>query len=149
MRRLIALALLLSILFITSCSVDAGAEDILSQFCLEYPISADILSSLADKGEAGYVTDEVRRVLFDGYNRLPREYAVVLYGRVDTVLEAGVFLTEGQDERMALYELLTNRINTLSSFSDGEGFIKNYHGIFVYAFVTDAGRAQSIFDAII
>ena len=149
MRRIVALTLLFAMLFITSCSADADAETILSAFCREYPISAQMLSSLADEGEDGYVTDEVRDVIFYGYTDLPREYALVLYGRVDTVLEVGVFLTDSADERMALYELLKNRIDLLSSLVEGEGFMKNYNGIFVYAFVDDTERAEKLFDSII
>ena len=149
MKRIPAIILLLSMLFVTSCSARADAEELLLTFCDEYPISAEILSSLADEGEDGYVTDEVREVLFSGYDRLPDEYALALYGRVDTIMEAGVFITDSADERMALYELLKKRIDLLSSFTDGEGFMKNYHGIFVYAFVSDRERAEKLFDAII
>ena len=149
MKRIIALVLLLSMIFITSCSADADARELLLTFCNEYPMSVEILSSLADEGEDGYVTDDVRAALFDGYDRLPDEYALALYGRVDTVMEAGVFITDSADERMALYELLQKRIDLLSSLVDGEGFIKNYHGTFVYAFVGDRARAEKLFDAII
>ena len=149
MKRIIAAFLCASLLMLTSCSRDASAEDVLTEFCREYPISASVYSSLSAEGEAGYIDSEMIRLLY-GVDEYPTdEFALVLYGKVDTVREIGVFITKDGSERIVIAELLSRRISFLSSFSDGEGFIRKYRGVLVYGFVEDASYAEAIFDRIL
>ena len=149
MKRTIALLLLLSLILITSCSKKRSAEDILLEFCEGYPISASLYSSLAREGDEGYIDDEMLYTLY-GVESFPvAEFSLALYGKVDTVREIGVFLTGNGEDRIELSELLSNRIRFLSSFSDGEGFIRKYKGVLVYGFVENSSYAEELFDRII
>ena len=149
MKRTIAVLLLLSLIFITSCSNKRSAEDILLEFCKEYPISANFYSSLAHKDDVGYIDAEMLYALY-GLEEFPTaEFSLALYGKVDTVREIGVFLTDMGEDRIELTELLSNRIKFLSSFSRGEGFIRKYKGVLVYGFVENSSYAEELFDRII
>lgn len=148
MKRLVPLLLAL-ILIITSCTETVRAEDVLGEFCREYGVSAGIYSSLSKKGEAGYIDREMLQALF-GIDEYPaREFALVFYGKVNTVREIGVFVTENGDDVIEISELLARRIDFLSTFSDGEGFIRKYRGVLVYGFVEDASYVTEIFDGIL
>lgn len=149
MKKTIALLLLLSLIFITSCSEKRCADEILLEFCEGYPISANLYSSLAEKGDEGYIDTEMLNALY-GTDSLPTaEFSLALYGKVDTVREIGVFLTGMGEDRIELTELLSSRIKFLSSFSSGEGFIRKYKGVLVYGFVEDSSYAEELFDRII
>lgn len=149
MKKTIALLLLLSLIFITSCSEKRCADEILLEFCEGYPISANLYSSLAEKGDEGYIDTEMLNALY-GADSLPTaEFSLALYGKVDSVREIGVFLTGMGEDRIELTELLSSRIKFLSSFSSGEGFIRKYKGVLVYGFVEDSSYAEELFDRII
>lgn len=150
MKRIVALLLLLSLhLSLTACSKKQSAADILGEVCREYPISAQIYSSLSAEDEEGYIDAEMMTALF-GMDSCPvSEFAVVLYGKVDTVREIGVFITDNGDERIRVSELLSRRISFLSSFSSGEGFIRKYRGVLVYGFVEDASCLEELLDSIL
>lgn len=149
MKRTIAILLLLSLIFITSCSEKRCAEEILLEFCKEYPINASLYSSLAHKGDEGYIDGEMLYTLYGTDSFPTAEFSLALYGKVDTVREIGVFLTDMGEDRIELTELITNRIKFLSSFSRGEGFIRKYKGVLVYGFVEDSSYAEALFDRII
>ena len=149
MKRFFAILLLLSILITTGCAPDRCAQDILLRFCEEYPISANVYSSLSDEGEAGYIDKDMLNTLY-GTDKLGiGEFALALYGKVDTVREVGVFVIEMGDDELELTELISRRIDFLSSFTDGEGFIRKYRGVIVYGFVDNASSATALFDRII
>jgi hypothetical protein len=148
MKRFVLL-LLASVILITSCTETVRAEDVLGKFCREYPVSAVIYSSLSDKNEPGYIDSEMLTALY-GTDEYPvTEFALVFYGKVNTVREVGVFVTENGDDVIEITELLTRRISFLSTFSDGEGFIRKYKGVLVYGFVEDSAYVQEIFDGIL
>lgn len=149
MKKTLALLIILALIPITSCSEKRCAEEILSEFCNEYPISASLYSSLSHEGDGGYIDSEMLYVLY-GTDRFPAsEFSLALYGKVDTVREIGVFVTGRGEDRIELTELLSNRIKFLSTFSDGEGFVKKYRGVLVYGFVEDSSYAEELFDRII
>ena len=149
MKKTIALLLLLSLIFITSCSEKRCADEILLEFCEGYPISANLYSSLAEKGDEGYIDTEMLNALYGTDSLSTAEFSLALYGKVDTVREIGVFLTGMGEDRIELTELLSSRIKFLSSFSSGEGFIRKYKGVLVYGFVEDSSYAEELFDRII
>ena len=149
MKKTLSLMLLLSFGFIASCSPKRDAEAIAFEFCLAYPMEAQVYSSLLHEHEDGYIDEEMLVSLYGDVEIPTEEFALILYGKVSTVREIGVFITKNSDERMKLFELATNRIEFLSSFFEGEGFIKKYRGVFVYGFINDAERAEEIFDGII
>lgn len=149
MKRTVCVILFASIIFLTSCKGGRSSDDILKDFCQEYPIDSVIYSSLAYENGEGYIDKEMLLGLY-GLDEYPvKEFSLVLYGKVDTVREIGVFITESSEDRIELFEILSRRISFLSSFSDGEGFIRKYKGVIVYGFVMDAAYAESIFDKII
>ncbi|MBQ7343300.1 MAG: hypothetical protein IJW53_00880 [Clostridia bacterium] len=148
MKKALSLILLMSLVFLTSCSHKKSAEAIALEFCRVYPLEARVYSSLSSKYEDGYIDEEMLTALYGDVEVLTEEYALILYGKVSTVREIGVFIAKTSDERMELYELATNRIELLSSFAEGEGFIRKYRDVFVYGFVDDAKRAERIFDGI-
>ena len=149
MKRAIALLVFLSLFPFTSCSEKISAEVVLIKFCDEYPISADVYSSLADEGEAGYIDSEMLYALYGTESFPDCEFSLVMYGKVDTVREIGVFVTKKGEDRIELIELITKRINFISSFSGGEGFVRKYRGVLVYGFVEDSTYAEELFDRII
>lgn len=146
MKRTLSIILLLCLVFLTSCSPERRAEDIAAEFCRGYPLEAKVYSSLADEHEDGYIDAEILMALYGDDNVPTEEFALILYGKVSTVREIGIFITKTSDERMELYELASGRIKLLSSLTGGEGFIRKYRGVFVYGFVDDAERAKRIFD---
>ena len=77
------------------------------------------------------------------------EIAFVSYGDVGTVREIGIFSARGSEERMYLFELASDRISFLSTFVDGEGFVKKYRGVIAYGFVDDAIALQKALDALL
>ena len=147
--RILALVLLLATLLLTSCTQVRHADEVLSEFCREYPIDRQIYSSLANEREEGYVDREMLRALY-GVSECPvRDFALVFYGKVDTVREIGVFVIGRGDDVVEISELAARRISFLSAFSDGEGFIKKYKGALVYGFVESAADTEAIFDSIL
>lgn len=148
MKRFLALLLLGSLLVMSSCSRSACAEDILTAVCREYPLDATVYSSHKREGEDGFIDGEMLVTLYGTDEGLTGEFALVLYGKVDTVREIGVFITEKGDDIIGIAELLRRRIDFLSSASDGEGFLKKYRGAIVYAFVNDSSRIEALFDSV-
>ena len=149
MKRAVALLIIISILSLASCKSAPSATDVLSSFCSEYPIDSQIYSSLAEYGDDGYIDADMLRALY-GVEKAPvDEFAVVLYGKVSTVREIGVFIASNSDERMKAYEFASERVDLLLSLADGEGFVRKYKGIIVYGFVEDNKRAISILEKII
>ena len=149
MKKAIAFILVISLLLMPSCRSKADACEVIRAFCEAYQLDAGVYSSLATEAEEEYISSEMIYKLY-GTEKLPsREFAVALYGKVDTVREVGVFVTSSGDERLELTELIKNRLDFLSSFADGDGFVKNYHGTLVYAFVEDSVRAERVFDSIL
>ena len=149
MKKTAVLLLISFALLLTSCSENVCASDVIDEFCREYPIDSLIYSSLSCSGEAGYIDGEMLRALYDIDEHPVREYALVLYGKVDTVREVGVFITENGEDEIILVDLLSKRLAFLGSFADGEGFIRRYRGVIVYGFVDNSDRAQEVFDGII
>ena len=148
MKRLLAM-ILSSIFLLTSCGAKTSAEEVLVGFCREYPITAQIYSSLREENESGYIDQEMLTALF-GTDEYPTDdFALVFYGKVDTVREIGVFVTENGEDIIGISELLTRRIAFLSTFSEGEGFIRKYRGAIVYGFVEDASRIEKLFDSML
>ena len=148
MKKTLSLILLLALIFLTSCSKERSAEDIALAFCEAYPLEAQVYSSLSSEYDDGYIDEEMLTAMYGEVEIPAEEFALILYGKVSTVREIGVFIAKTSDERMELYELATNRIEFLSTFVEGEGFIKKYRGVFVYGFVDDALGAERIFDGI-
>ena len=148
MKRLFAFLVLTSLLLVTSCSERICAEDILTLVCREYPLDATVYSSKRAETEDGFIDDEMLITLY-GTSEMPTaEFSLVLYGKVDTVREIGVFVIDKGEDVIALAELLGRRLDFLSSASVGEGFLKKYRGAMVYAFVGDAERIETIFDGV-
>ena len=149
--RIIALLLLISIsvLPFSACSQRVCAKDVLSEFCTEYPIDREIYSSFDDEYGRGYIDKQMLTLLY-GVDEYPvREFALVFFGKVDTVREVAVFITDSGDDVIKASEIATARIEFLSGFSDGEGFIKKYRGVLVYGFVEDAAYTEEIFDRLL
>ncbi len=149
MKRTAAILLLISLLLLISCSERACAADVAAEFCRAYSLDGRVYSSLAKEGEDGYIDDEMLHALYGDSDCLVTEFAIVLYGKVSTVREIGVFIAENGSERMELLELATDRVSFLSSFADGEGFVKKYRAAVVYGFVDDASRAEGLLDSLI
>ena len=149
MKKVISLILLISLVWLTSCQKTPSAASVALSFCEAYPLEAEVYSSLSEKGEKGYIDAEMLTALYGTSELSVDEFALVLYGKVGTVYEFGVFLTENSDEKMDVIELATNRINFLSSFARGEGFVKKYRTLVVYGFVDDASRAERLLDSLI
>lgn len=149
MKKVISLLLAFSIILLSSCESTRTSLDIALSFCEEYPLDATVYSSLATENDKRYIDADVLTLLF-GIDQHPvSDYTLVLYGKVSTVRELGVFITRNSDERMKVVELATGRIDFLESFADGEGFIKKYHTVTVYGFVEDASRAEWLLDNLI
>jgi hypothetical protein len=149
MKKTVSLILSLLIALLTSCTESVSAIDIAVAFCGGYPIDAKVYSSSASEGEEGYIDAEMLNVMFGISERPVEEFALVLYGKVSTVRELGVFVTKNSDERMEITELAMSRISFLSSFVEGEGFVKKYRTVTVYGFVDDASRAEMLLDNLI
>ena len=149
MRKVLAILLLISVLLLESCSDAHNTEDILSEFCRQYPIDMTVYSSSKKTSEEGYIDADMLNGLY-GISEYPvSDFSLVLYGKVDTVREIGVFATKTGEEKIETLELLKNRIDFLSSFSYGEGFIKKYKDILIYGFVENASYAEELFDNIL
>ena len=149
MKKIIAVLLVISILPLSACKKTRSAEDILSELIKEYPIEATLYSSLCYEGDEGYIDTDMLSALY-GVSEYPtRDFAVVLYGKVDTVREIGVFVTDGGDDVIRTTEIITRRISFLSSFAEGEGFIKKYRGVLVYGVVWNSSYAEELFDRIL
>ena len=148
MKRTVALIIILLTIF-TSCSGTESAESIASAFCEGYPLCTEIYSSLKDEGQNGYIDSQMLTALYGQSKRPTEDFALLLYGRVDAVREIGVFVTVNGDERMDVITIATDRIELLSSFAEGEGFVKKYRSVIVYGFVDDAERAKLLLDDIL
>ena len=149
MKRTVALIIILSLIPFTSCSGGQSAESIATAFCEGYPLYTDVYSSEKSEGQKGYIDSQMLTALYGGTARPTGEFALVLYGRVDTVREIGVFVAENGDDRMEVIALATERIELLSSLAEGEGFVKKYNTVIVYGFVDDVERATRLFDSIL
>ena len=149
MKKAITILMLLSFAFLTSCTETKNPMDIALAFCDEYPLDATVYYSSAAEDENGYIDTEMLMTIFSINNHPVNDYALVLYGKVSTVRELGVFVTRNSNERMKVTELAPNRIRFLESFVDGEGFIKKYRTMTVYGFVDDASRAEWLLDNLI
>ena len=103
MKRLAALLLALIFLF-TSCSADVRAEDVLARFCREYPIDAEIYSSLREENGSGYMDAEMLTALFGIAERPSDDFAIVFFGKVDKVREVGVFVIENGEDVIEISE---------------------------------------------
>lgn len=149
MNRLLALLLSFVLVFITSCTHETSAEETIREVCRAYPINAVVYSSRASEYEDGYISEEMLVALY-GVQEIPSpELAVVMYGEVGSAREIGAFAVRTGSERMRLFELATERIDFLSSFVDGEGFVKKYHGVLVYGFVDDAVSLERVLDSLL
>ena len=85
MKRMASVILFISIIFFTSCRSERRSDDILSNFCREYPIDSVIYSSFSHANDEGYIDEEMLFALY-GVDEYPvREFSLVLYGKVDTV----------------------------------------------------------------
>ena len=149
MKKAISIVLLFSLLFLSSCTETKNSMDIALAFCDGYPFDATVYSSLATENDQGYIKSEMLMTMFAIAEHPVSDYALVLYGKVSTVRELGVFVTRNSDERMKVTELATNRIEFLESFVDGEGFIKKYRTVTVYGFFDDVSRAEWLLDNLI
>lgn len=149
MKKTVLAVLLLVSCLLFACSHTSGAKEILLEFCAEYPIDADVYSSLLTERDQGYVDTEMLLSLYGVEEYPTRDFALVFYGKVGTVREIGVFVTETGAERAEIIELADNRISFLSSFADGEGFVKKYGEVIVYGFVEDASYAVGLFDGLL
>ena len=149
MKRLFALLLSFVLVFITSCTREASAEAVLRELCRVYPINAVVYSSRASEYEDGYISEDMLVALYGESDIPASEIAVVMYGDVGAAREIGAFTVRTGSERMRLFELATERINFLSSFVDGEGFVKKYHGVMVYGFVDDALSVERVLDSLL
>ena len=149
MKKVITILTLLSFVLFTSCTETKNPMDIALAFCDGYPLDATVYYSSAPEDEKGYIDTEILMTIFSIDDHPVNDYALVMYGKVSTVRELGVFITRNSDERMKVAELATNRIRFLESFVDGEGFIKKYRTITVYGFVDDASRAEWLLDNLI
>ncbi len=149
MKKAISIILLLSLMTITSCKGTGNALDIAYSFCEEYPLEAEVYSSLFSEGEDGYIDDEMLVALYGKSELSVSEFAIVLYGKVGTVYEVGVFITPNGHQRMDIVELAKYRIDFLSSLAEGEGFIKKYRTVTVYGFLDDPSRAERLLDSLI
>lgn len=150
MKKTVYALFVLFAFLLASCSRSTGSAcDMLVAFCSEYPISASVYTSIAEDGDARQIDRQMLLSLYgvDGYPT--DEFAIALYGKVGSVREIGVFFTDNGVQRAELFDLINSRISFLSSFSDGEGFVKKYGEIIVYGFVDDAARAVGIFDMLI
>ena len=149
MKRIFALLTCICTLLLSACSRDVRADEVLVRALREYPLEADVYSSLNKEGEDGFVDSEMLIALYGVSEHPTAEFALALYGKVDTVREIGVFSTDGGADIIGLTELLERRLDFLASASDGEKFLKKYKGAIVYAFVGDASRIEAIFDSLI
>ena len=147
--RIIALLILISTLTLTACTHKPCAKDVLSELCREHPITREIYSSLDGEYESGHIDQQMLNSLYGTEEYPVREFALVFYGRIDTVREIGVFITDSGDDVIRVSEMATARISFLSTFSGGEGFIKKYRGVIVYGFVEDASYTEEILDSIL
>ena len=144
------LMLLFSLIFIfTSCYRAVNPKDILDGFCCSYGINAEVYHSGAQYGDDGYIDSEMLNSLYGIDEAFRYDFAIVMYCDVTRVREIAVFKADTGDERMYLFELITDRLRFLSSFADGEGFIKKYRGAIVYGFVDDADGVERAFDSLL
>lgn len=147
MKKILSVLLAL-LLLLSSCSRRYGAEEILLAFCSRFGIDATVYSSLCEEGEEGYIYPETLELLYGAGRISAREFAIAVYGNLFAARELGVFVLGGGADT-ELYELATRRIDLLSDLSSGEGFIKKYHGVFIYGFVDNAREAELVLDGIL
>jgi len=148
-NKVISLAVIFSLLtMLTSCKRQRGAEDILREFCLAYPIEGEIFVSLSDN-EGAYTDSESIISLFgDGFEP-PHEYALIINSKINTVTEIAVFIIQSSAQRGHVSRFASERITFLESFLDSEGFMIRHGDVFVYGFVEDKERAVRIFEGIL
>lgn len=149
MKRILAFVLLISIFTVTACSKKRCAADILTELMREYPIDATVYSSLLTEGEEGYIGEEMLSLLYQTDVCPVAELALVFYGKVDTVREIGVFIVGSGEEYILVSDLVSRRLELLSSFSEGEGFIRKHKNVLIYGFVEDASYAKELLDSIL
>ena len=144
-KTLVSVALIFSaFLSVASCSrKERNAYDILLRFCEAYPLYGTVYNSGTPEDEL----DDILTLLFEGEEgRVPRgNFAVMLYGSMDTVSEVGVFVTSFGHEIIDVIELAERRIGILDDSSEGEGFIIRDREVVVYGFVGDKDRAVRLF----
>ena len=147
--RIIALLILISLFTLTACAPKPCAEWTLAELCRVHPITGQIYSSLNSEYDPGHIDGQMLKSLYGTEEYPVREFALLFYGRVDTVREIGVFIIGSGDEVIRVSEMASERINFLSTFSKGEGFIRKYRGALVYGFVEDAAYTEEILDSIL
>ena len=106
-------------------------------------------SSLSEADDEGYIDEPMLYTLYGNEHVGVSDFSIILYGGVTSPREIGIFIARTGDDRINLFEIATERIAFLSSFADGEGFVKKYHGVFVYGFVDDALGFEKALDAIL
>ena len=146
MKRIIALLVILSLVSLMSCSPSVSSEEILMGLCASYPIDSTVYSSLASQGAKEYIDAEMLKTLYRVAEAPCKDFSIVLYGKVSTVREIGVFVTHSSDERLKVLDIAGERVAFLRGFAEGETFVRKYKSVIVYGFVDDAERVVRILE---
>ena len=126
----------------SACQPPAPPVDLLSEFVKSYGAEGIIYHSEAKEGEEGYLSAELASLAF-GERELPKSYAILLNIHLDTPVECGLFLIEGNKKE--LLELSAARTSIL----DPEGertYIAIYGDYVFYSTLSDKDRARRIAD---
>ena len=141
MKKLLLLPFL-CLFILSSCSEPLPPKDLLAEFVKSYGAEGIIYHSEAKEGDEGYLSPELATLAF-GDRELPRSYAILLNTHLDTPVECGLFLIEGNREE--LIDLCTYRTALLDRRGE-RTHIAIYGDYIFYSTLSDRERAKKIAD---
>ena len=119
-QRIVALAVTLGLLLsLSSCSEKASPSELLSRFCEEYGIRADILSPSYREGEVGHVDESFFESVFFESSDSVSDYAIAFLSSLDRISECSVFLCYSEYDAILVAEMLWRRVDFLRSCAIG------------------------------
>lgn len=118
--RLVALAVGISLLgCLFSCSEKPSPTELLSRFCDEYGLSADILSPSFREGERGHVSDDFFEKVFLESPDSVSDYAIIFLSSLNSIGECSVFLCYSEYDALLVAEALWRRVDFLKASATG------------------------------
>ena len=155
--RLIVLVVALSLpLCLLSCEEKPSPSELLSRFCDEYGLSADILSPSFREGERGHVSEDFFETVFLESSDSVSDYAIIFLSSLNSIGECSVFLCYSEYDALLVAEALWRRVDFLKASAVGidtspltDAVIFKSGRYAVMCALSDNGRAERIWRKIL
>ena len=137
---------MLSILSLTSCGGQQSAYSLLEEFCEAYGASGIIYSPEVGEGSNGHISEGLIERVFFFTDGMTDNYAILLNTHIDSPSECGIFVCTDGGEVRACEEICVMRLKILGSKN---GFVRRRGRVVYYSTLSDADRAEELFNDII